>query len=67
MKGRGIHLLAKLISKEGKPKLAYGLLWMLLAGIIAGAGFNLALGSVVWNTEGILGGMLAGLLMHIVS
>jgi len=67
VKGRGIRLLAKLISKEGKPKMAYGLFWTLLAGIIAGAGFNLSFGSVVWNTEGILGGLVSALLIYIIS
>lgn len=47
--------------------MAYGLLWTLLAGIIAGAGFNLAFGSVAWNTEGILGGLVSAMLIYIIS
>ena len=59
--------MARFISKEGKPKMLYGLLWTLLAGIIAGAGFNLAFGSVACNTEGILGGLVSSILIYIIS
>lgn len=40
---------------------------MVIAGGIAGVGFNVALGSFAWNPEGILGGLLSGLLIYIVS
>ncbi len=44
-----------------------GLIVMTIAGGIAGAGFNLAFGSAPWNFEGILGGLLSGLLVYLVS
>ncbi|AFM23509.1 hypothetical protein [Desulfomonile tiedjei] len=44
-----------------------GFLVMMIAGGIAGACFNVALGSFVWNLEGILGGLISGLLVHFVS
>ena len=43
------------------------LAWLLPAGALAGAGFNLAFGGAPWNLEGILGGLVAALLMHILS
>ena len=44
-----------------------GLIWLLPAGAVAGAAFNLAFGTVPWNPEGILGGLLSALLIHILS
>ena len=38
-----------------------------VSGAVAGAGFNLALGSVPWNTEGILGGLVCGVLIYAFS
>jgi len=38
-----------------------------VSGAAAGAGFNLALGSVPWNIEGILGGMVCGALIYAFS
>ena len=37
---------------------------MLIAGALAGVGFNLALGSMPWNIEGILGGLVSGMLIY---
>ena len=50
-----------------QPKSRVGVIRMTAGGMVAGMIFNLAFGSVVWNTEGILGGMLTGLLMYFVS
>jgi hypothetical protein len=44
-----------------------GLLVMMIAGGIAGACLNVALGSFAWNLEGILGGLLSGLLVYLMS
>jgi hypothetical protein len=53
---------------EGRKEIKHqGLFVMVIAGAIAGVGFNVALGSFAWNMEGILGGLLSGLLIYIVS
>ena len=50
-----------------QPKSRAGVIWMTAGGIVAGMIFNLAFGSVVWNTEGILGGMITGVLIYFIS
>jgi hypothetical protein len=40
---------------------------MLFSGALAGVGFNLALGSMPWNIEGILGGLVSGTLIYAFS
>ena len=42
-------------------------IWMLAGGIAAGMVFNLSFGSVVWNTEGVLGGLVSAILIYIIS
>jgi hypothetical protein len=55
------------VTKERKEIKHQGLYMMVIAGGIAGVGFNVALGSFAWNLEGILGGLLSGLLIYVVS
>jgi len=54
------------MTKIGK-KTGTGIVAMLIAGGIAGMSFNVALGSFASNPEGILGGLLSGLLIYTVS
>jgi hypothetical protein len=44
-----------------------GLVWMLAAGVLVGMGLNLAFGSAFSNLQGILGGLVSGLLIYLVS
>jgi len=63
-----MHSILKGINQTNhQPRSRTGVICMLAGGIIAGAGFNLAFGSVVWNTECILGGLVSAMLVYIVS
>lgn len=53
--------------REKNKKKDAGFLVMIFCGGIAGACLNVALGSFVWNPEGILGGLLSGLLVYLIS
>lgn len=52
---------------EKKREKHWKLLVMIFCGGIAGACLNVALGSFAWNLEGILGGLLSGLLVYLIS
>lgn len=53
------HLACRL-RKDG----TWNLVRLVLAGVVAGSAFNLALGAFVLDIQGILGGAVAGLLVH---
>lgn len=53
--------------EENRLKFGWLSMWTLGAGALAGAGFNLAFGSAVWNVEGLLGGLVSALLINFIS
>jgi hypothetical protein len=53
--------------REKIKKKDAGFLVMIFWGGVAGACLNVALGSFAWNLEGILGGLLSGLLVYVIS
>jgi len=66
-KGQRLWYLQKITSKEGKKKTVCKVLLFLFSGIICGTCFNVCFGSVLWNTEGILGGLVSSILIYIIS
>ena len=60
-------LSGKTAQKNHQPKTRTGLIWMVAFGMVAGVCFNLAFGSVLWNAEGILGGLITGVLIYAIS
>jgi hypothetical protein len=53
--------------KELANENSWQVLLVSLAGLTAGALLNVAFGSQLWCTEGLLGGLLAGLLIRFLS
>ncbi|SDT84273.1 hypothetical protein [Desulfobacula phenolica] len=44
-----------------------GLVWLVMAGIVAGCGFNIAFGTFALDMQGIMGGAISGILIHSMS
>ncbi|WP_092229569.1 hypothetical protein [Desulfobacula phenolica] len=44
-----------------------GLVWLVLAGSLAGCGFNIAFGTFFLDMQGLLGGAISGVLIHAIS
>lgn len=43
------------------------LVFALVLGVLAGACFNLAFGSTLWSSEGILGGLISSILVYLTT
>ena len=65
--GKGKESVASPVTAKLSREAIRSLALMLISGAMAGVGFNLALGSVPWNTEGILGGLVCGVLIYTFS
>lgn len=50
-----------------KAKFRLLFIWYFGAGVLAGAGFNLAFGSALWNVEGIIGGLVSAILINFLA
>lgn len=53
--------------KTGLGRRIKRLLWVLGAGLVAGACFNLVFYTAAWSPEGILGGLVSAALIYILS